>query len=182
MPKKIAVGLVLVLAAGGAFGGAFSVQVKASYFLPGDSYFKSIYGNAPTFGVKIGLDVWKGLGVWVDAEYLARSGKTTVTAETTDLTLIPITGGIRYAFSLGKNILPYLGAGVGYFLYEEKNAIANVSKGDIGYVGLAGVMIKFGRTVFVDIQGSYSTCKVNPAGVEAELGGVKAGLGLGVSF
>lgn len=182
MRMKIGFGLVLLLLTGTVFAGSFSIQAKASYFLPSDDYFKSIYGKAPTYGAKIGLDIWKGLGLWVDAEFYSKTGKTTMTAETTKLQLVPISAGLRFLFMHAKNFSPYLGGGVGYFQYKETNPIGTVSKGDVGFVVQAGVMLKLGRVVFVDFQGSYSSCKVSPAGVEAELGGIKAGLGLGVAF
>lgn len=182
MKKSRAVCFILVLCAGHVFAGSFSIQAKASYFLPADSYFKSIYGNAPTFGAKIGLDIWKGLGVWVDAEFYSKKGKTSLSGEETELQLFPLAAGIRCMFLRSRSFSPYLGAGIGYFQYKEVNPIGTVSKSDTGFVAQAGFMLKLGRTFFFDIQGSFSNCKVNPAGVEADLGGWKAGLGLGISF
>ena len=36
--------------------------------------------------------------------------------------------------------------------------------------------------ILFDIKGSYSYCKVKPADLEANLGGLKVGLGLGLEF
>ena len=188
MLKKTIVGLVLLMLSGTAFAGSLSLQAKASYFFPSDTYFKSIYGSAPTFGAKVAYDLAIGLGLWADVEFYSKTGTTDVTGdtsmagETTKLRLVPVTAGVRYVFLPGGFVSPYLGAGIGLFQYKETNSIGTVSKSDIGFTAQAGVLVRLGRTVFVDLQGSYSSCKVNPAGVEAELGGIKAGLGLGVAF
>ncbi|MGA2587594.1 MAG: OmpW family outer membrane protein [Candidatus Aminicenantales bacterium] len=182
MQKRLVIGCAIFLLTGTAFAASISIQMKASYFLPSDEYFKSIYGNAPTYGAKIGFDIWKSIGIWLDAEFYSKTGKTTLMSEETKLQLIPITAGVRYMFLPDKNFSPYLGAGIGYFQYKETNPIGSVSKGDVGFIIQGGFVFKLNRMIFVDVQGSYSSCKANPSGVEAELGGIKVGLGLGISL
>jgi hypothetical protein len=48
-------------------------------------------------------------------------------------------------------------------------------------VGQGGFIIKAG-VIIIDFQASYSYCRVKPAGVEADLGGFQAGIGLGFEF
>ena len=182
MRTKISIGLISLILTGTAFAESFSIQFNASFFSPSDKYFKSIYGNAPMYGLKIGATITKGLVFWVDADFYTKNGRMTQTTEVTNLKLVPILAGLYLRLIPAGKFSPYLGGGIGYFLYQEKSPLGTVSKGDVGFVAQAGIVFKVGRTVFADLQGSYTACKVNPAGVEADLGGLKAGLGLGFAF
>jgi hypothetical protein len=71
---------------------------------------------------------------------------------------------------------------LGYFQYKETNSIGNVEKGDVGFVVRAGLAFKLGAPFFVDIQGTWTTCSVQPLEVKANLGGFSAGAGLGLEF
>jgi hypothetical protein len=57
----------------------------------------------------------------------------------------------------------------------------SVSKANIGYIGQGGFLIKAG-VIIIDLQASYSYCKVKPEDVEANLGGFQGGIGLGFEF
>lgn len=45
-----------------------------------------------------------------------------------------------------------------------------------------GCRIKAIGLLFLDMKGSYSYCKVKPADIEADLGGFRGGIGLGLEF
>jgi opacity protein-like surface antigen len=188
MRKTIIAGLILLSLTGAAVAGPLSVQVKGSYFFPSDSYFKSIYGSALMFGAKAAYDLKSGLGFWLGVDVYSKSGTTevlgdsSIAGESTKLSLVPVTAGVRYVYKAGRLLSPYVGVGLGYFFYKESNSIGTVSKSELGFAAQAGVMVYLGQRAFLDIQGSYSSCKVNPSGVEAQLGGFSLGLGLGVAF
>jgi opacity protein-like surface antigen len=78
--------------------------------------------------------------------------------------------------------MPYVGAGLGYFQFKETNSIKTVEKGAIGFVVRAGLVFKLGAPFFMDVQGTWSTCSVQPLEVQANLGGFSAGVGLGLEF
>lgn len=174
---------VLFLFSGAAYGGKFLLEAKGMYFQPTDQYFKDIYaGGSFTYGGEIGIKIWKNLEIWAGGHYFKKTGKLTFTQEDTTINIMPIYGGIRYRPSKGK-FSWYVGAGVGNFKYKEENPIGTVDKGDIGYIGQAGVMFKIIGALFIDIKGNYSYCKVKPAGVEElNLGGIQGGIGIGFEF
>lgn len=159
----------------------FFIEAKGNYFQPKDQTFKEIYGNGMSFGGEIGITLGKGIGIWAGGHYFSKKGKLTFTEEDTEIQIIPLYAGLR--FRLAKaGIRPYVGFAVGYFRYKEVNQIGTIKKGDIGYIGQVGIIFKVGGALFLDIKGSYSYCKVKPVDIEANLGGLQGGIGLGLEF
>jgi hypothetical protein len=161
------------------------LEAKGGYFLPSDKNFKIVYsggkfGEWISYGGEIGITLGKGVGLWAGGSYFSKKGKLTLTEEETTLQITPVYGGIKFRLSQ-SGVVPYLGVGVGYFQYKEENRIGSVSKANIGYVGQGGFIIKAG-VIIIDLQASYSYCKVKPVDVEANLGGFQAGIGLGFEF
>jgi hypothetical protein len=160
---------------------ATHIEVKALYFQPTEQAFKDIYGSGMSFGGEVNIPVFKGFHIWIGAEYFTKKGELTFTKETTEIQITPIYGGLKYIFP-GRKIMPYLGVGVGYFQYKESNPIGTVKEGKIGYVAQAGLLLCLFGSVLVDFQAGYNVCKIKPQEIEADIGGLKAGIGLGISF
>ncbi|NIM58080.1 MAG: outer membrane beta-barrel protein [Candidatus Aminicenantes bacterium] len=159
----------------------FFIEAQGNYFQPKDQSFKDIYGNGKSFGGEIGVTLSKGISIWAGANYFSKKGKTTFTEEDTEIQIIPLYAGVRYRLAK-TSIRPYVGLAVGYFRYKEVNQIGTVKKGDIGYIGQIGVIFKVGGALFLDIKGGYSYCKVKPVDIEANLGGLQVGIGLGLEL
>lgn len=176
-----ALALLLAVVTGVTAGETFSIQGRGAFFMPSETVFKEIYGESPVYGGEISLTIMSGLKLWVGGHYFNKTGTLTFTEETTTMTLIPVFGGLQYQF-LGGRFRPYIGAGAGYILYKEENPIGKVEDGGLGFIGLAGVRVMIVGPLFLDLQGSYSMCKVEPAGIEADLGGIHVGVGLGLQF
>lgn len=161
--------------------GGFRISGMVHMFQPTDGFFKDIYGGGMAFGGEIGVRLSKGLSLWAAADIFNKKGTTTYTGEETELRIIPLCGGLMVQF-MDSNIQPYLGLGIGYFLYKETNPIGEVTGGDMGFVVQAGVRFHPVGPLFFDAKGSYSFCKSKSADIEAELGGLRAGLGIGLAF
>ncbi|NIO48888.1 MAG: outer membrane beta-barrel protein [Candidatus Aminicenantes bacterium] len=161
--------------------GAFFIEANANYFRPKDQSFKEIYRNGKSFGGEIGITLGKGISIWAGGHYFSKKGKLTFTEEDTKIQIIPLYAGLRYRLEKA-NIRPYVGFAIGYFRYKEANPIGTIKKGDIGYIGQVGIIFKVGGALFLDIKGSYSYCKVKPVDIEANLGGLQGGIGLGLEF
>jgi hypothetical protein len=162
-------------------GDRFNVLGTVHYFQPTDDVFKDVYGGAMVFGGEIGVKVWKGLGIWAAVDVYSKDGSTTFSEEPTEIRIMPITAGAIYCFT-AKRLQPYLALGVGYFRYKETNDIGQVEGGDLGYIARGGArLIAFGPLI-LDVRVSYSTCKYKSSPFEADLGGLRAGLGIGAAF
>ncbi len=158
------------------------VFAVGSYFQPSDQVFKDVYGSGTYIGGEINITLMKGVSLWAGAQMFSKTGLTTFTQEETEIQITPIYGGIRFRVPDVK-VSPYLGLGVGYYGYKESSPmIGEVSKGDIGYIGQLGVLVNVIGPIFLDFKGSYSYCKVQPLGVEANLGGLQFTGGFGFGF
>jgi len=159
----------------------FYMEAKGGYFMPTEEAFKEIYGSNVCWGGEIGTLLSRYFGIWAGVDYYSKMGKLTFTGEDTKLRIAPILVGGKLYIPISKHRL-YLGAGVGYFQYKESNAIEVIKKGDIGFVGKAGLVLRFGAAFLFDLQGSYTYCKVKPGELEADLGGLLLGAGIGFQF
>ena len=180
--KRLLFGLVfMLLTVGFISAGTFTIEVKGGYFFPSDSYFKEIYGEGITYGAEIGANLLPWAGLWAGGDYFSGRGKMTFTGEDTRLQIIPVYGGIKF-FLPNSNLSPYIGGGIGYFMFQESTPVADVNDGDIGYIGQIGVLVKVWDRFFLDIKGSYTFCEVKPLDISAELGGLHICLALGMEF
>ena len=160
---------------------SLTIQARGSYFNPTDQVFRDIYGNGMSWGGELGFRLTERIGVWAGGDYFSKVGKLIFTEEETKVRIAPLTAGAKYYLAIGK-LMPYMGAGLGYFQYKETNSIGTVEKGAIGFVVRAGLVFKLGAPFFMDVQGTWSTCSVQPLEVQANLGGFSAGVGLGLEF
>ena len=174
MKKIIIVALMIGLMSVAA---SASVGFQATFFSPSDADFKAIYGHGWKYGAEIAFSLTKGLDLWIDGGYFARTGSLSYTLEVTNLTLIPIGAGLRYRFMTGS-VEPYAGAGARYNIYMEKNPIGNVSAGGIGFVGKAGVVLYLAKGIGVDVHIAYSACGMKPVDYNFDVGGFEFGGGI----
>lgn len=173
--------IILFLSPGEIRAATLRAEIKGAYFSPTDNAFKDIYGQGKTFGAEVGLKFNRFIGLWVSAENFSKKGKMTFTQEETTLKIMPLSAGLSFELGLGF-VSPYAHLGVGYFHYEESNVLGQVKKNNVGYVGQIGLLIKTIGPLYLDLFGQYSSCKVKPLELEADLGGLKAGVGLGLQF
>jgi len=179
---RVTLGLAFVLAAAGlARADGVFLEARGAYFSPSDVAFREIYGYGVSWGGEISFAVSKRASVWAGGDYFSKLGKLGFTEEETKIRIVPLAAGLKYYFGLGL-LRPYVGAGVGYFQYKEANSIGTIEKGALGLVGRAGLLVMLGPAFFIDLQGTMSTCSVQPMEVRANLGGFSFGLGLGFEF
>ncbi len=127
------------------------------------------------------VSLWKGFHLWAGGSRYSQEGKLTLTEEKTRIRIMPLFVGLKFQVS-GSAVSPYLGVGAGYFLYEETNPLGTLNKGSLGIVGRAGVVFRPVRSLILDVHAGYSHCKIKPVELEANLGGLTAGIGLGFEF
>jgi len=157
--------------------------------------FKAAFGGAiePMFGG--GLEVVLRNGIYVDAAVsrfkktgqraFFANGQTFPLGIPLTATLIPIevTGGYRFNLSSWPRLVPYAGAGVGSYGYEETSEFSdpseNVSTRHLGYLAVGGIDVRVHRLVGIagDVQytrvtGILGSGGVSKAAGEDDLGGV----------
>lgn len=155
--------------------------LRAGFFMASDSAYKEVYKNGLIYGGELRIGKNRIVG-WVEGNYRAERGKFTVTKETTDVKVLAIEGGALYRFTPG-NLSPYLGAGVGYFSYNEfSTVLPGVKKSQAGFAVLGGLSYVFAKRIVVDGRIKYNSCKMKPADFEIEIGGLTAGIGIGIKL
>jgi len=173
--------LLVVPASGTISASGLTIEARGTFFMPTDETFRDVYGSGPSWGGELGFRISDRLTVWAGGDYFSASGKLVFTEDETKIRIVPLSAGAKY-FPVSGVVSPYVGAGVGYFQYQETNSIGTVEKGAVGLVARLGLLIKLGPAFFADVQGGWTTCSVQPLEVQANLGGFSAGLGLGFEF
>lgn len=184
---KYCVGLVFFAAAffllpvSGWGEGRNDINVRVNYFFPSERSFQDIYGQSLSFSGEMNFKLWKSFYLWLMGSYYTQEGNLPSTRERTEMTLIPLGGGVKLKFQAGS-ISPYIGLGPVVFVYRESNSIGMAKGTRTGFIGQAGFNVKISGSLFFDISVNYSYCKVKPQNIEAGIGGIQAGLGIGYLF
>ncbi len=160
----------------------FLYEFKGHYFNPTEQRHKDIYGSGWAFGGEFGFGVSESLYVYLSGNYYAREGELTYTKEETKLKIIPLAVGAKYHFNLVGGSIFYAGTGLTYNIYKEENPIGEASKNGIGFVLNSGLLVFVVEGLFLDVYVNYSYCKLKPANVDINIGGLEAGLGIGYKF
>jgi hypothetical protein len=181
MKKLMLLSLAAFFISGIAESSTFILEIKAGYFTPSDRAFKDIYGAGMTYGAEASIVLWRSIEMWLGGRYYQKMGKLSFTREDTELSIIPLGGGLQYRLSRGR-LSFYVGAGLSYYLYKESSLIGEAKKGGLGYGAKVGGCLHVIKGLLVEIFGEYSYCRMNPADFEINIGGIEAGLGLGYRF
>ena len=123
------------------------------------------------------------LGLSLGFKYFRTEGKTTITQEKSQLTLVPISLGLRYLIKT-KNFLPWIELGTDYYLYKE-NATLKTTKGSaFGYHIAGGLYFEIPRMDFIKLQfyAKHTKCIATEDEIKVNLGGLEWGFGLAFGF
>jgi opacity protein-like surface antigen len=160
--------------------------LRAGSFIASDSAFKQVYGSGLVFGgeLRFGGKRLDGprMVVWLEGNTRKRNGKITFTGEATSATVTAFEAGLLYRIKKAK-LSPYLGAGLGYYMFKENNALfGEAKKNSVGFCGIGGVTMALRTRIVADVRIKYSTASMTPADVKVNVGGITIGVGLGVKF
>jgi len=168
---------------------SFSVGAGSRNFT--NELFKDVYGkSSTTYNVDLGYLVIKNVEAFLHTDYLKKDGLTTYTKDETTLKIFPIEFGIRYIVPLAKKnvgirILPYVGAGAGYYSIKEESLIGSFKQNRIGFLLEFGLRTYVYKSFFIDLKGkniSIKTKVTDEAPTAVKLGGFTYMGGIGVSF
>ncbi|MFQ6108493.1 MAG: hypothetical protein ACE5L7_02950 [Candidatus Aminicenantales bacterium] len=187
-PKKtkrlFIVGIGLLLLAPHLDAALARLEISGSYFFPSEKAFRDIYGPGGKWGLDISRNIWKNMEVYLEAHYFTKRGKLTFTQESTRLRILPLGVGLKYLF-LKKRTHLYAGAGITYNVFEEKNPIGRTRDYQWGVAVRLGALRKmkglkkFFKEFIIDAYIHYNYCKMKPAEISIDIGGVDLGLALG---
>ena len=169
-------------------------EVRGGVFRPSSSLFRRIFNEVyADLGLLLGYSFCHRWSVVGSVDYLKRSRSSYKNQGEAKMELIPVSVLLRYHFVQSSWGGLYLGAGPRYFNLKSKNVLIaerkkRTSEG-IGVVAETGILFYIGSYVTADLFVSYSYGTVSGTSKQAtrrkrsvDVGGLQAGLGLGVRF
>jgi len=187
MKRLIISGIGLILLSTIVNANEYRTEISGSYFYPSEKAFRNIYGTGIMYGLDIGRRIWKDMELHLEVRYYSKKGQLTFTKERTRVKLIPLTISSRYIF-VKKKINLYGGVGLTYNLFEEKNPIGKVKESKLGFMIRIGGFKrikgfkKFIKAFIIDVYLNYHYCKMKPAEIRFDAGGLDFGIAFGIEF
>jgi hypothetical protein len=123
------------------------------------------------------------LGLSLGVKYFTKKGKTSVTQESTRLTLIPVSLGARYLFKI-KQFLPWIEMGMDYYNYKESAAIKSTKGWAFGYHVAGGCYFELPEVKFIKLKfyAKHTKAMAEENEIRVNLGGFEYSLGLAFGF
>lgn len=123
------------------------------------------------------------IGLSLGFKHFTIKGKTTITQESTKLTLVPISLGFRYLVKI-KHFLPWIEMGMDYYNYKESAALKTTKGSAFGYHIAGGLYFEIPRANFIKliIYAKHTKCLATEEKIKVSLGGLEYSLGLAFGF
>jgi len=184
--KQLSLLLIFLLAATAvqaapAAGKSFSVTLGAGVrTLSGDE--EDVYDSFNlVFSLDLAYRLGKSFEICLHSDYLSAEGELSITQDPTTLTVLPVEAGVRYLLG-GGTVIPYIGAGAGFYSVKEDNVIGTVNETSLGFFAEGGVRFAFAAAVFADLKAKYTALSITPENNSINLGGFSLSGGIGFSF
>jgi hypothetical protein len=169
------------------------LEVRASYFRPFSKTLRKVTGEGVTYGLEATLPVWRGWNIWGEVDYFSKSGTMQGIHRAVQITMVPITLGLKYFYYPNRYWGLYGGGAGKYYFVEEINRVFPMYK-TTHHNGLGGV-VEIGNVIcighfVIDIFSSWSFKKIdgpdhlspNATSFGMQVGGWNIGMGLGYKF
>lgn len=153
------------------FGAGFTIGIEAGYFFPSDEDFSDIYGSAPVFGLNAGYCVNENLQLIIGGNIYSKSGATTITSETTDMSILTLRFGGYYLFKM-ESITPKVGAGIAYASVDEETPFGDFSNSKIGWFLAGGLDIPLSNILTGGVEVQYSDISISGDFGDQSVGGL----------
>ena len=147
-------------------------------FRPNSDIFREVYGSGPVFGGEFRIRLIGGLHLSLEAGSFKKTGKLTVTKETTKMTMTLVEAMAVYHVLPGK-ITPYAGAGLRLDSYRETNVLGPVSGSGLGYAVCGGVAARW-RFLGLDARLKYASVKDAPVKDKVDFSGLTFDIAVGL--
>jgi hypothetical protein len=160
---------------------AFSFKVGAGFFSPSESSLKSLYGSGSGWNAEANFRLVSFLDAWIFGDGYSKSGRLPVTSESTAMRLTTFGGGLKARVQAGP-IRFYTGVGAAACAYRETNVIGTAQGTGAGFIGQLGFYVPLFAGLVIDLAGDYTSIKVKPEAISANLGGTRLTVRLGYVF
>lgn len=169
----------------------WDAQVRIAAFNPTAHKFRKIYSSwGPDYQIEIGKDLYRDWGLFANAAWYHREGRSIGLRDKTDVTFVPISFGVKYFFCLTTLVRAYVGGGAVYTFLRTTDHSPFVKKhsrdGTWGGIVKTGLQYTISECFFIDLFADYIIQHFqfhHREGVERPSlngGALKLGIGLGM--
>ena len=183
--KKIAILCLIVgFSIMGFAGERFSISVQGNAFVPKDAEFKDFYGSGHLFPeVKVGITVFKGFYLWGGYGYYKASGESTPEfREETKWNQSFLFYGGGYKADLTGSLAANVRLGGVSTTYKEQALDIEIKRTTTGFYAGGSLLYSIVRYVFAELEVGYISVSDDIDNRSINLGGLKAGIGIGIRF
>jgi hypothetical protein len=162
------------------------VEIRAAGFIPSNERFRDIYHNiGASYQIEASASLFNCMDVWVNADWFSKHGNPCGCDGSTRVSIVNSSFGIRLPFKACGPLTPYLGIGPSFGNIRLRNKTRccreSVSKFAVGVVVKSGIYYCICGCAYIDLFVDYLYQPVNFTD-RVDIGGVKAGLGIGFKF
>lgn len=163
-----------------------SLEIRSAAFFHSSERFRDIYGNVGgNYQIEASTKLYDYVDGWANIDWFSKHGKSDGFNDPTRVSIANISLGIKFPYRLSEQFTAYIGVGPSLSRIWLKNKSQcgheTVSKWAIGGVLKTGVYYFISKGVFIDVFIDYLYQPVHFE-THVDIGGVKAGLGVGVKF
>jgi hypothetical protein len=164
----------------------FSIQARASAFIPYAQRFRSIYGATPCVGLEVTRNVRQHIAVWANGDAVFACGSSIGFCNPTKVRIANLSLGLKFPYDVGCHSTLYFGTGPSFGALWLTNTspfcCEKVFQNAIGVAVKAGWDFLLNDRVFFAFFADYLYQPVRFTTLPCRLdcGGLKAGIGLGV--
>jgi len=163
-----------------------SIEFRVGHFRPNSHLFRNIYHQGGIeYEGELNYEYVPGNSVWFNANSFERKGLTPEEQET-KIKLHPLSGGIKQFIPFASWINLYLGAGSCCTFMHVKGKSLFLDERDHkhswGFVGKTGIMVLLSKNFFIDLFADYYYTEITFDDQKRNLGGLRAGVGVGLLF
>ncbi|MDQ1350411.1 MAG: hypothetical protein QG657_713, partial [Acidobacteriota bacterium] len=157
--------------------------VSGNYLRPAESGFADIYGSEPIYpGIAGGYKFNRNWYIWGGYSFFSKKGKSAVLEKPSRWKQAYCSLGIGYYQDLSLRFAVRAGLGTIYVRFSEEAFGDKVTANTFG-VGLeAAGIYKIDKHLFTEISLGYLFASDTVEEIEIKLGGLRAGIGLGLRF
>lgn len=164
----------------------WKVEARIAAFFPSNHLYREIYGKAlPVYQIEASKTLCDHIGVWANFEFYTWDGKSVGKRDFTRINMVNFSFGARFTYLINYCNEMYFGIGpcIGnVWIKNHSHCIPKrASKAVWGGVAKLGLWHYFNECYFLDVFVDYS---IQPVRFHrhVDLGGLRAGAGIGYSF
>jgi opacity protein-like surface antigen len=159
----------------------FKFTLRALYSIPHEPSVRNLYDSRLMGEGELAVRVLGPASVWISGDFYSGRGVLPQTQEATRIRLVSAAGGLMIRSHKGR-VHPYLAGGVTWLFFDESNSIGQAEGDGFGWLARTGLDISFTRNLALDVSASYTQCFVQPQRLRVNLGSLRTGFGLSLTF